>query len=185
MPDDRLEIRSFSVVFDLERRIHSIDRFRIPLPYGLPLRSLAYFAAALVLVLMASRIPLVSVLLAQLPAPARYVVVPMVVAAVLTQLRVDGRCAHDVAVAWISWRVGRARDRRVPTVRFADVPCVPDERGAAYRSCRLEGPGEGLLRLPYDAHPGLHTLTVRPRPGGPLWEGTRFTLQSRQQLRIR
>lgn len=173
------------MVFDLERRIHSIDRFRIPLPYGLPLRSLAYFGTALLLVLVAARLPVVNLPLAQLPAPARYVVVPMVIAAVLTQLRVDGRCAHDAAAAWIAWRLDSARDRRPGIERLSDISCLPDDRGPIYRRCRLTGPVDGVLRLPYDAHPGLHTLTVRPRPGRPLWEGTRFTLQSRQRVRVR
>jgi len=35
-----LQIRSFRVVFDLERRLHKIDRWRIPLPYGVPVRGL-------------------------------------------------------------------------------------------------------------------------------------------------
>jgi hypothetical protein len=39
-----LEVRSFRVVFQLERRLHRIQHWKLPLPYGLPLRGLAYGA---------------------------------------------------------------------------------------------------------------------------------------------
>jgi hypothetical protein len=101
--DDVLQIRSFRVVFDLERRIHRIDQFRVPLPYGLPLRSLGYGVTALIGVLVLGRLPLVGGLLGLLPAPARYVLVPIGVSYALTQLRLDGRTAHAAVVAWLRY----------------------------------------------------------------------------------
>ena len=55
--DEPRQIRSYGVVFSLERRLHSIDRFRIPLPYGLPLRSVGYGALILAAVLAARSAP--------------------------------------------------------------------------------------------------------------------------------
>ncbi len=50
MDDDEERSRSAATgsCFDLERRLHKIDRWRVPLPYGLPLRSLGYFVAGTV-----------------------------------------------------------------------------------------------------------------------------------------
>ena len=41
-----IQLRSFRVCFQLERRLHRIDRFRLPFPYGLPLRGLGYVLEA-------------------------------------------------------------------------------------------------------------------------------------------
>ena len=106
MPDDALHIRSFRVVFDLERRIHRIDRYRIPLPYGLPLRSIGYAAVALLFVVAIERLPVAGTLLNGLPAPARYVLVPAAASYALTQLRMDGRSAHRAAAAWLRFAIG-------------------------------------------------------------------------------
>src|SRR6478736_5250399 len=101
MEDGPLQIRSFRVVFDLERRIHRIDRYRVPLPYGLPLRSIGYAAAAFVAVLVLGRLPAVGGMLGALPPPAHYVLLPVGASYGLTQLRMDGRSAHGAAAAWL------------------------------------------------------------------------------------
>ena len=53
--DQTVTIRSYRLAFALERRIFRIERYRLPLPYGLPLRGLAYAALALALVLLAGK----------------------------------------------------------------------------------------------------------------------------------
>lgn len=125
-----MHIRSFRVVFDLERRIHRIDRFRVPLPYGLPLRSVGYAVIALVAVLVAGRLPILGALLGGLPAPARYALVPVAVSYAFTQLRLDGRTAHAAAGAWLrfslmprAWCAFRPLPRRGAT-RFASLTSV-------------------------------------------------------------
>lgn len=104
MAEHDLQIRSFRLVFDLERRIHRVDRFRIPLPYGLPLRSLIYATASLVALLLLAHLPGLGMLISGLPAPARYVLLPAGIAYGLTQVRLDGRSAHAAAAAWIRYR---------------------------------------------------------------------------------
>lgn len=101
MADDSLQIRSFRVVFDLERRIHRIDRFKVPLPYGLPLRSLGYGLAALVAVLVVSGLPVFGEAIGALPAPLRFVLLPTAAAIALTRIRIDGRAAHAAGLAWL------------------------------------------------------------------------------------
>ncbi|MGE3449200.1 MAG: hypothetical protein AB7H92_16665 [Microbacteriaceae bacterium] len=107
---DELQIRSFRVVFELERRIYSVDRFRVPLPYGLPLRSLAYAATALLCVLVLDGFPVTGALLGGLPAPVRLVLVPVAASWALTRVRVDGRSAHATATACVGyWLAPRRR----------------------------------------------------------------------------
>src|SRR3954471_15511551 len=127
MSEHEIRIRSFGVVFDLERRIHRIDRFRVPLPYGLPLKSIAYAAIGLLAVLIAQKLPIVGSVLAGLPTPARYVLVPIGISYVLTRYRVDGRSAHTAAAAWVRFRI-RSRSvvafrpaRTDRQVRFGDI----------------------------------------------------------------
>ena len=58
MADDRITLRSYRLAFELERRLQRIDRFRIPVPYGIPLIALAYGAAAALVVVVASGMPI-------------------------------------------------------------------------------------------------------------------------------
>ena len=52
-----LTIRSYRLAFALERRIHKIDRYRLPVPYGVPLRGLAYAVVVLAVVLALTALP--------------------------------------------------------------------------------------------------------------------------------
>src|SRR5215210_2462753 len=91
--DSGIEIRSYRAVFDLERRLYRIDRFRLN-PAGVPVRGLVYVALLVVAVLVAQRLPVAGWLLGALPWQGRYVALPLVGAALLTILRIDGRPAH-------------------------------------------------------------------------------------------
>ena len=117
MSDLTLQIRSFRVVFDLERRIHRIDRFRVPLPYGLPLRSLAYAIGGLAIVLTAQALPVLGPMVRLLPAPLRLMLVPVALSVALTRLRLDGRSAHAAALAWV-----RYRTRPMTVAAFRPLP---------------------------------------------------------------
>lgn len=191
MRDDDIEIRSFRAVFDLERRIHKIDRWRIPLPYGLPLRSIAYAVAALVAVLMAQRCPGVGALLGALPVPARYVVLPCAAAWLLTRAMLDGRPAHVAAVSAARFLVGarclaggraaRWRD----TARVADLVVVPDERSPRMRPAVIRGPASVLLRHSFGSRQRRRTLIIEPSGERARMSGTRVRLQRDQRLVIR
>jgi hypothetical protein len=74
---ERFAIRSYRVCFELERRIHRIDRWRIPVPYGIPLRGLAYAALVLAVVLVAVRLLLIGAVLGLLHPALRLVVIPV------------------------------------------------------------------------------------------------------------
>ena len=191
MADGTVTIRSFRVCFDLERRIHRIDRWRLPVPYGLPLRSIGYAAVALFAVLFLSRVPVVGAALAALPAPVRLVLVPVGSAYLLTQLKVDGRAAHHALFAFIrhvleprevvSFRASAVRG----AARVVDVPIARDEGSARYRAGVVEGPAQVTLRYPARARRHRARLIVEQAGARPMWRGKRIALGEGQSLVVR
>ena len=171
---DLVVIRSFRVVFALERRLFKIDRWRLPLPYGLPVRGLVYAAAALVGVLVAGRLPVIGSLLGALPAPARFVGLPAVVAWLLVRARVDGRPAHDHLWALVRYHATARQLVALRAVRGRSLACVAepvviaaDASGGVYRRARIAGPARVWLRGPAKACQRADTLTVVPTGGWP------------------
>ena len=166
-----MEIRSFRVVFALERRIHRIDRFRIPLPYGLPVRAAVYAFGALVLVVLAGRLPAVGELIRLLPAPLRFVAIPIGIGFVLSRVRVDGRPAHRFLVSY-------ARHRYSP--RYTSAFRKVDPPGRAFRVAepitfvadwrRVVGPARLRLTEAAELEERRHgtQLVIRPAAGGTL-----------------
>src|ERR687886_889167 len=94
----RIEIRSYRAVFDLERRLYRIDRFRLN-PSGVPVRGLVYLALLVLAVLVAERLAVVGGAVGALPWQGRYVAIPCLGAALLTIIRIDGRPAHAALIA--------------------------------------------------------------------------------------
>jgi hypothetical protein len=99
-----LTIRSFAVVFRIERRLHRIDRFALRVPGGIPLAGLGWASALLLAVLVAQRLP-GGALIALMPAPLRLVALPIAGAVLLQRVRVDGRSAQAHARAWLRHRL--------------------------------------------------------------------------------
>jgi hypothetical protein len=186
-----LTIRSFRLAFQLERRIHRIDRYRIPLPHGLPLRSAAYAGLALIAVVVASRLPVTGHALGLLPWPIRFGVLPVALAQLLTQVQLDGRPAHDALRAWLRLRVAPRR-----SVAFAPasgartewleaVTIAPDERDPEYRRGMVDGEGAVILRQRAAAAPRGRTLAVTPGTPEPLYRARRVALKPGQRVAIR
>jgi hypothetical protein len=188
---DGISIRSYRVVFDLERRIHKVDRIRLPFPYGLPLRSVAYGVAVLAVTLVLTRLPVVGAVLASVPLPVRVAVLPAIGAYVLTQLRPDGRSAHRFLLAWARQRLGPRRyvafaaARACTLERLADVVVGADERGAVLRAAVVEGPAIALLRQPVHACARGRTLAIEQTSDEPLFQGRRLTVQPGQRAVLR
>ncbi|HEX8083342.1 MAG TPA: TcpE family conjugal transfer membrane protein [Solirubrobacteraceae bacterium] len=184
-------IRSFRVVFDLERRIHKVDRIRLPLPYGLPLRSVAYAIVALAAVVAFARLPIVGALVAAVPTPVRLAVLPAVIAYALTQLRPDGRPAHWFLLAWARQRLAPARVvalapvRRRRAERLGDFVLAPDERDVRYRGGVIDGPAVALLRLSVEPRARGETLELRSAGEQPLYRGRRLVLSPGQRAVLR
>lgn len=187
-----ITIRSFRVVFDLERRIHKIDRWRLPTPYGVPLRGIGYWVAALIAIVLLGRLPVTGVAISILPPPIRFAVFPVAVAFGLVKVRIDGRPAHSALVIWLRYVLSPSRlagFQAAPgpgtVIRIGEIALFPDERSAHYRPAVVEGPAVVLLRYPplgwpkRGWRPALH---VRQLPGPPLFVGKQVRLRRGQRL---
>jgi hypothetical protein len=151
--DRRVRLRSYRLAFELERRIHRIDSFRIPLPYGLPLAALGWGAATLVAVLIASSLPAIGALLGLVPMPVRLLFIPGAAAHLLCRATADGRPVHEALLARAAFATRpKKRLGLDPLAPFelsdAALPCAPDERGDTYRAGTIAGPALLALRLP-------------------------------------
>jgi hypothetical protein len=154
MDDGKLTLRSYRLAFQLERRLHRVDRFRIPVPYGIPLTALAYAAATFMLVLALGPVPVAGPLLAALPLPIRWVLLPGLGAHLLCRTRSDGRPAHEALAAWLVFRLGPrhlvalGHVQRVQHYELDLIAVATDERTASYPPGQVPGPATVLLRQP-------------------------------------
>jgi hypothetical protein len=190
---EQLEIRSFRVVFALERRLFRIDRWRLPLPYGVPVRGIGYAAAALLAVLVVGSLPGIGLVVEALPAPLRLVILPVAIAAIFARLRVDGRPAHRFLAALLRHRLGPSTldafqpvPRRGSVHRMNTNVLLADGLDAAdYRPGRIKGPATVVLGLPASARQRGRRLELTPTQGRPLRRPKRISLKPGQSLVIR
>jgi hypothetical protein len=172
---ERLVIRSYRRVFEVDRRIYRVDRWALPVPGGIPLRGLAYFAVALFAVVLLGGVPGIGGLLGELTPPLRYVVLPLAVAVLGTQAAPDGRVAHRFAWDWLRLRVrGRRRSagRPVPIegepVRWHDtLPVRWDQHAPRLHQGRVHGPARVTFMQPAELDDRRGRLVARPRDGAP------------------
>lgn len=191
--DGPIQIRSFRVCFDLERRIHKIDRWRLPVPYGVPLRGIAYAFGLLVALAFARSVPVLGAAVSALHPSLRYLIIPVGGAYLFTRWRVDGRAAHAAALSCVRmWLAPRrlCAFRRAPAlqdaqVRIGAVTFAPDERCARLRRGIVSGPAEIVVRYPFRARRARRTLHIRQAHDQPMWRGKQVTLQRGQRLSAR
>ncbi len=148
-----IEIRSYRRVFDLERRIYSVDRFRLN-PAGVPVRGIVYAIVAVMVALAASAMPLLVVLARAVPWYLRDLVLPVLGASVASIVRIEGRTFHLAARGigglalsprWIS---GLAHGSRVgERWSLPDLLLLPDGSDGRLRRFRYEGPGAVLVQV--------------------------------------
>jgi hypothetical protein len=189
---ERLTIRSYRVCFRLERRIYRVDRFRLPVSWGVPLRSVAYGATVFVAVLLLERVPLFGALIGGLHPAVRYAITPVALAYLLTALEVEGRTAHDAVGAWIRFlcrprRLLGAQLARRPggVFRLEEIAVAPDERAGRYRRARVDGPATVLLRFPCRGKRRGRRLALRQTSRRPLARGKLLALRPGQTLELR
>lgn len=146
-----IEIRSFRRVFDLERRVYSVDRFRLN-PAGVPVRGIVYVLVALMVAISVARLPLIGSLLRLAPWYVRDIAAPAAVAALLAVIRLDGRSFHLAARAGIAWGLAPSRvvsvSMRSETGSLwhpAELILLPDGSDHRLRSMRFTGPGAVLV----------------------------------------
>jgi hypothetical protein len=172
---ERLIIRSYRRVFEVDRRLYRVDRWALPVPGGVPLRGLAYFAATVIAVIALGRMPGAGELLGALAPPLRYVVLPFAVAVLATQAAPDGRTAHRFAADWLRLRL-RARRRSAgravilegePVAWHGALAVVWDQHGARLHRARVSGPARVTFNRPVGfAHRSRGGLVARARDAG-------------------
>jgi hypothetical protein len=187
LPDGRVVVRSYRTVFRFERRLYRFDRWRLPVRGGVPLRALLYTPAVYVAWVALAGIPGVGMVMAALPDPLRWGLVPLALVAGLLRLELDGRPAHRALWARVRWRLGprwraglRACRSPGPVPLAVGVLVVrPDWR--AGRPGRVRGPvrlrvrartsSPGSVparRLVLELDPATKAWTVRVPAGGVL-----------------
>jgi hypothetical protein len=185
-------IRSYRVCFTLERRIHKIDRWRIPLPYGVPLRGLGYAGAILATVLIIARLPAIGPLIGAIHPAIRLIVLPAGGAYLLCRLEIDGRHAHLALISATRMLLSprrlisfRGANTRAAPVRLGAIACCPDEASGRLRHGIVRGPATVILRYPFEARVTSQTVHLSPRPGPARWRGKQITLAAETKVIIR
>lgn len=201
-----IEIRSYRRVFDLERRVYSVDRLRLN-PGGVPVRGIVYLLAILAMLFALARLPLLGTLVRLLPWYLRDVALPGAAATVLSVIRIEGRTFHLAAHALLRHRIGPRRlvgvDRRAPSRRGPgawEIVQLPDGSDSRMRRVRYTGPGAVLVALEHErsGRAGEHGRTrfntgaIRPRvvvgergDAGPLERAEVIVLHSGVRLFVR
>jgi len=187
-----LQIRSYRVCFDLERRIYRLEQWRLPVAWGVPLRGVGYAAVALIAILMAAQLPLVGPALGALPAPVRLLIVPVGIAYALTAAKVDGRPLHAAVGSLLRhvfaprWVSGFARCEAPGTVVWlGDLTVAPDHTGPTLRRALIEGPCRVLLRYPARGVRRRGRVTVTQTSSEAMWRGKTLELDADQTLQVR
>lgn len=103
-----IEIRSYRRVFDLERRLYSVDRLRLN-PGGVPVRGVVYFLAILAGDLLAGSVPGARSLVCVLPWYLRDIGLPVALATVFSAIRLEGRTFHLAAHGLVRYWLGPRR----------------------------------------------------------------------------
>lgn len=150
------EIRSFRRVFDLERRIYSIDQLRLN-PGGVPVRGVVYFIALALASLALARLPLLGVLLGCVPWYLRGIALPLAASMLLSMVRIEGRTFHLAAQGLVRYAVGPRRLAGVgrcqaPGSLWQPRPIVflPDGSDGRLRRLRYTGPGAVLVTIEHE-----------------------------------
>jgi hypothetical protein len=188
---ERLVIRSYRRVFEVDRRIYRVDRWALPVPGGVPLRAVGYFAATLLLVIFLGALPATGELIGAVSAPLRFVVIPLAVAVLGTQAAPDGRAAHRFAADWLRFRMRSRRHCGERTVPLEDEPVAWhgelgvcwDEHGSRLAHGRVTGPARITFAVPVELRDGTGHLVARPAEDGR--RGDAVVLCAGERLEVR
>lgn len=189
MSDNKLILRSYRLAFEVERRIHRVDRFRIPVPYGIPLVALGYWAVVMVVFLVAGAMPVLGTLLAALPWPLRLILLPGLVTRGLCQKRADGRPAHEALTAYLAFMLSTKH-----LVGLAPAPnedghldalaLAGDEHSARWPRGVVRGPCTVLVRRPARVELRARVVSVVPLIGDELREPQEISLPAGSRMEV-
>ncbi len=155
--DARVVVRSYrGVVDEVERRIFRLDRWRLPTPHGVSVRAVGYVIGCFLALALASRLPIVGLLVGVIPDSVRLVALPLLGGWALASLRVDGRAPHRALASavrfWVSPR-SLAGLRPCPRegslwAPLEEVQLAPSGDEPRVRAGRVRGPARLTLRYP-------------------------------------
>lgn len=161
-------VRSYGLVFKIERKLFKIDRWRLPLPGGLEIRAIVYGASILLGMLALSRLPIIGTLLGLLPAPLHWAFIPGGLTFVLLKLQIEGRAPHRVLVSVVKWYFserliagGGKADRPAVHMPIHTIWVTPDWHAPRYRPATIHGPTMVVCRYPIEAHMALDRQGAR------------------------
>jgi hypothetical protein len=167
------EVRSFRRVFDLERRIYSVDGLRLN-PTGVPVRGVVYLLAAIAAATALGRAPLIGAFFSAIPWYLRELAIPAATATVLATIRIDGRTFHRAAESQLRLlatprRVGPLGAPSIAPRRWIppDLLFLPDGSDARLRGLRYKGPGAVLVAVRHErtaaaSRPAVHRRRKAP-----------------------
>jgi hypothetical protein len=201
-----IEIRSFRRVFDLERRLYSVDQLRLN-PTGVPVRGVVYYLAILATGLLAAAVPWAGALARELPWYVRFILLPGAGATLLSAIRLEGRTFHLAAHALLRYWIGT---RRLAGLRGCaavgvrwlprEILMLPDGSDSRLRRLRYTGPGAVLVSIEHErrgravehgtsatARAGLGALLTLTQSGDARWleRGEVISLASGARLLVR
>jgi hypothetical protein len=187
MSDNKLILRPYRLAFEVERRIHRVDRFRIPVPYGIPLVALGYWAVVMVVFLVAGALPILGVFLSALPWPIRLILLPGLVTRALCHTLSDGRPTHEAIAAYVAFRISAKHLVGLAAVPRVDGHLEPlavahDEHGDRCPRGVIRGPCTVLLRRPARVELRGRVVSVVPLIGDELREPQEVTLPGRARM---
>jgi hypothetical protein len=154
VPSPSATVRSYHAVLDrVERRLFRFDRWRLPNPTGVLLRSLAYASVSLVLVAVLSGVPGAGWALGLLPPVVHWALLPIGAGWALSLWMPDGRVAHFALRSLVRyWASPRAVSslRRCPVpgsevAPVAEVCVMPSGDEPRYVAGRIRGPATVAL----------------------------------------
>jgi hypothetical protein len=174
MASEPITVRGYRTVFSFERRLYRFDRWRLPLRGGLPVRALLYAPVVWGAVIAAGRVPALGSLIAALPDPTRYALLPGAITVALLRVQPDGRAAGRALWALLRYRLSsrwttgsrRCRAPGLAALAVGVLRVCPDWRAGSYRAGSIAGPARVLLRAPAIVNASSsRRLTLRPGTG--------------------
>jgi hypothetical protein len=190
-------VRSYRLVFRRRWRIFRIQGWRIPLPGGVELRLLGYWLACLAAIFIVGRLPLLGLIVTQLPASLRLLALPIAAAWGISRWEVDGRPPHRALIGLLSWHLrplhlAGLRRCPAPGTQLAPLDSLylgPDLSASRYPPGRLRGPARLLLRYPVTAQTQRRSIgrasrrwRLRPLAAAPLHQGKTVAIRPDQTI---
>jgi len=190
MSDNALTLRSYRLAFEVERRIHRVDRFRIPVPYGIPLMALGYWAVVMVVFLVAGAMPVLGTLLAALPWPLRLILLPGLVTRALCHKRADGRPAHEAITAYLTFLLSAKHLVGLAAAPHEDghldaLALAGDEHNGRWPRGVVRGPCTVLVRRPARVELRARVVSVVPLMGDELREPQEISLPAGSRMEVK